>query len=134
MEKALLPSRALCKQFALVDRPHTDLSVAIYEIGCLFGSLFTFFLGEWFGRRRSIMLGCTVLICGAAIQTTSYGIPQLIAGRIVTGLGNGINTSTVPVWHSETTKAHNRGKALGIELAINIFGVVRPLEDLTMPS
>jgi MFS family permease len=98
--------------------------VAIYEIGCLFGSLFTFFMGEVFGRRRTIMLGCTVLCVGAALQTSSYGIPQLIVGRIVTGLGNGINTSTVPVWHSETTAAHNRGRALAIELAINIFGVV----------
>lgn len=98
--------------------------MAIYEIGCLFGSLFTFFYGERFGRRRTIMLGCAVLCVGAAIQTASYGIPQLIVGRIVTGLGNGMNTSTVPVWHSETTKAHNRGRALGIELAINIFGVM----------
>jgi MFS family permease len=98
--------------------------VAIYEIGCLFGSIFTFFMGERFGRRRTIMLGCSVLIVGATLQTTSYGIPQMIVGRIVTGLGNGINTSTVPVWHSETTQAEDRGRALAIELAINIFGVV----------
>jgi len=98
--------------------------VAIYEIGCLFGSIFTFFYGEVFGRRRTIMLGCTVLCVGAAIQTASFGIPQLIVGRIITGLGTGMNTSTVPVWHSETTKAHNRGQALGIELATTIFGVM----------
>jgi MFS family permease len=100
--------------------------VAIYEIGCLFGSIFTFFMGETLGRRRTIMLGCSILIVGATLQTTAYGIPQMIVGRIVTGLGNGINTSTVPVWHSETTQAHNRGRALAIELAINIFGVVSP--------
>lgn len=68
------------------------------------------------------MLGCSILIVGATIQTTSYGIPQMIVGRIVTGLGNGINTSTVPVWHSETTEAKSRGRALAIELAVNIFG------------
>lgn len=98
--------------------------VAIYEIGCLFGSLFTFFFGERLGRRWMIMLGCTVLIVGAVLQTTAYGIPQMIVGRIVTGLGNGMNTSTVPVWHSETSHAHNRGRSLAIELAINIFGVM----------
>ena len=102
--------------------------VAIYEIGCLFGSIFTFFFGERFGRRRTILLGCSVLCVGAALQVASFGIPQLIVGRIVTGLGNGINTSTVPVWHSETTKAHNRGRALAIELAINIFGVVSTVD------
>ncbi|KIR57902.1 hypothetical protein I312_105558 [Cryptococcus bacillisporus CA1280] len=128
----LLTGSAFTQQFPEIDT--TDggngsaslqgTVVAIYEIGCLFGSLFTFFFGERLGRRRCIMLGCTVLIIGATLQTASFGIPQLIVGRIVTGLGNGVNTSTVPVWHSETTQATNRGRALAIELAINIFGVM----------
>ncbi|OXG81338.1 hypothetical protein C350_03156, partial [Cryptococcus neoformans MW-RSA36] len=127
----LLTGSAFTQQFPEIDT--TDggngsaslqgTVVAIYEIGCLFGSLFTFFFGERLGRRRCIMLGCTVLIIGATLQTASFGIPQLIVGRIITGLGNGVNTSTVPVWHSETTQATNRGRALAIELAINIFGV-----------
>ncbi|OWZ61131.1 hypothetical protein AYX14_06409 [Cryptococcus neoformans] len=128
----LLTGSAFTQQFPEIDT--TDggngsaslqgTVVAIYEIGCLFGSLFTFFFGEKLGRRRCIMLGCTVLIIGATLQTASFGIPQLIVGRIITGLGNGVNTSTVPVWHSETTQATNRGRALAIELAINIFGVM----------
>jgi len=128
----LLTGSAFTKQFPEIDTTATGTGsaslqgtvVAIYEIGCLFGSLFTFFMGERFGRRRTIMLGCSVLCVGAALQVSSFGIPQLIVGRIVTGLGNGINTSTVPVWHSETTQAHNRGRALANELAINIFGVM----------
>ncbi|WWC70481.1 uncharacterized protein I206_104432 [Kwoniella pini CBS 10737] len=128
----LLTGSAFTKQFPEIDTTDSGSGsaslqgtvVAIYEIGCLFGSIFTFFMGERFGRRRTIMLGCSVLIVGATLQTASFGIPQLIVGRIITGLGNGINTSTVPVWHSETTHAHDRGKALAIELAINIFGVM----------
>lgn len=81
-------------------------------------------MGEYLGRRRAIFLGCTVLIIRAAIQTSSYGILQLIVGRIVTALGNGINTSTIPVWHSETTTAKARSRAVCVELAINLFGVV----------
>ena len=104
------------------------------------------------------MLGCIILTIGAAIQTTSFGIPQvsdqhsflslrglllilgsrspsqLIVGRIVTGLGNGMNTSTVPVWHSECTLPKNRGRALAIELAICIFGVVSPSSSSTLGS
>lgn len=118
--------------------------VAIYEIGCFFGSLFVLFAGEKLGRRRCIWLGCLVLSIGGALQAAAYGIPQMIVGRIVAGLGNGINTSTIrkltqlsklslvrllmitatAVWHSELMKAHKRGKGLSIELAINIFGVM----------
>lgn len=69
------------------------------------------------------MIGCIVLSIGAALQASANSIPQLIVGRIVAGLGNGMNTSTIPVWHSELMKAHKRGKGLAIELAINILYV-----------
>ena len=100
------------------------LVVAIYEIGCFFGALFCFVWGERLGRRWCIMVGCVVLSVGAVLQAAAYGIPQMIVGRIVAGLGNGMNTSTIPVWHSELMKAKNRGRGLAIELAINIFGVM----------
>ncbi|KAL9948234.1 hypothetical protein D7B24_009259 [Verticillium nonalfalfae] len=99
------------------------LVVSIYEIGCLFGALICLFWGEQLGRRWSIMIGCVVLSVGAVLQASAYGIPQMIIGRIVAGLGNGMNTSTIPVWHSELMKPKSRGKGLAIELAINIFGV-----------
>ncbi|KAK1993692.1 general substrate transporter [Colletotrichum falcatum] len=98
--------------------------VAIYEIGCFFGAIFCLLVGESLGRRRCIMVGCAVLTVGAALQAAAFGIPQMVVGRIVAGLGNGINTSTIPVWHSELMKADGRGRGLAIELAINIFGVM----------
>ncbi|KAH6613005.1 general substrate transporter [Boeremia exigua] len=98
--------------------------VAIYEIGCFFGAIFCFLFGERLGRRKCILLGCVILSIGAALQAASFGIPQMIVGRIVAGLGNGMNTSTIPVWHSELMKANDRGRGLCIELAINIFGVM----------
>ncbi|KAL2818521.1 general substrate transporter [Aspergillus cavernicola] len=98
--------------------------VAIYEIGCFFGAIMSLLVGERLGRRWCIMAGCVILTIGAILQATSYGIPQLIVGRIVAGLGNGLNTSTIPVWHSELSKASSRGKGLAIELVINIFGVM----------
>lgn len=50
------------------------------------------------------MLGSTVIAAGAVIQTTSYGVPQMMLGRIVAGLGTGMNTATAGVWQSETSK------------------------------
>lgn len=97
---------------------------AIYEIGCFFGAIATFFVGEKLGRRRCILLGMTVLAIGAVLQASSYTVAQLIVGRIVTGAGNGMTTSAIPVWNSECSKASDRGKAVCWELAITIFGVM----------
>lgn len=59
---------------------------------------------------------------GALLQITAYGVPQMIVGRIIAGIGNGMNTSTAPPWQAETSKAAWRGKLIVIELILNIMG------------
>jgi TM2 domain-containing membrane protein YozV len=34
------------------------------------------------------------MIIGATLQAASFGLPQFIVGRLITGFGNGMNTST----------------------------------------
>ncbi|KAJ9658810.1 hypothetical protein H2201_007668 [Coniosporium apollinis] len=121
----LLTGSSFTRQFPEIDTQNGGSSslqgtvVAIYEIGCFFGAIFAFLFGERLGRRWSIILGCLVLSVGAIIQATAYGIPQMIVGRIVAGLGNGLNTATI-----QLMKPTLRGRGLSIELAINIFGVM----------
>lgn len=47
-----------------------------------------------------IMAGGTIMIIGTIILGSSYSTAQFLVGRIVTGLGNGINSSTVPTYQS----------------------------------
>lgn len=63
------------------------LVVAIYEIGCLIGALGMVAYGDVLGRRRSILVGASIMIVGAILQTSSTTLEQMIIGRIVTGLG-----------------------------------------------
>lgn len=65
------------------------LVVAIYEIGCLLGSFFCIAVGDKIGRRRSVLLGTLVMLLGTAIQASSFGMVQMIVGRVITGAGNG---------------------------------------------
>ncbi|KAJ6132683.1 hypothetical protein N7471_007898 [Penicillium samsonianum] len=95
---------------------------AIYDIGCLFGAIITMIWGENWGRKKSIIYGTTIMSVGALLQITAFGVPQMIVGRIIAGLGNGINTSTAPVWQGETSQAKWRGKLIVIELTLNIAG------------
>lgn len=76
------------------------LVVAIYEIGCFLGAIFCLLCGEWLGRRKCIMIGCVILSIGATLQAAAFGIPQMIVGRIVAGIGNGMNTSTIRKYDS----------------------------------
>jgi predicted MFS family arabinose efflux permease len=53
-------------------------------------------IGEKLGRRRTIWLAMVLVIIGAALQTSAFTIPHLVIGRVVTGVGTGLKTSTVP--------------------------------------
>lgn len=59
---------------------------------------------------------------GALLQITAYSVPHMIVGRVIGGIGNGLNTSTAPPWQAETSKAAWRGKLIVIELILNIAG------------
>ncbi|XHG02939.1 hypothetical protein AWENTII_006258 [Aspergillus wentii] len=98
--------------------------VALFNIGCLVGCIISAFFGNRLGRKNTIMLGCLIMVIGGSIQVSTYGAGQLIAGRVISGVGNGMNTSTVPVYVSETSPSTRRGKSLAIQMSIVIFGTV----------
>ncbi|KAL3457223.1 general substrate transporter [Aspergillus heterothallicus] len=103
---------------------YVGIIVALFNIGCLAGCSVAALWGNHLGRKRTIVWGCLIMIVGGIIQASSFGAPQLIAGRIVSGIGNGMNTSTVPVYVSETSRSTVRGRSLAIQMSIVIFGTV----------
>jgi MFS family permease len=78
------------------DSTMQALVTAVYELGCLFGAMFALFFGDRTGRRWMIFSGAIVMIIGVIIQVTSFvgHIPllQFFIGRVITGIGNGMNT------------------------------------------
>ncbi|CZT21156.1 probable transporter (major facilitator superfamily) [Ramularia collo-cygni] len=100
------------------------IAIASYNLGCFAGAVICIWLGEYLGRKKTIFLGSAIMVVGAAIQTSAFSLGQLIGGRIITGIGNGLNTSTVPTWQSETTKSHKRGQMVMIEGALITGGIM----------
>lgn len=78
------------------------LVTAIYEIGCLIGAMFILWAADMLGRRKAMIIGAIIMIIGAIVQVTCFKntntLAQFIAGRVITGVGNGINTSTIPTY------------------------------------
>lgn len=99
-----------------------------YELGCFFGALFALARGETFGRKPLIVSGSIIIIIGTLISVTAYrdswGLGQFVIGRVITGLGNGLNTATIPVWQSEMSRAENRGRLVNLEGSVVAVGTL----------
>jgi len=110
--------------------------VGTWNIGCLLSAILTIFIGDYLGRRKTLMLGLVIWMIGEIIQCSSYSFTQLIVGRAVAGFGtitpptpisslryvlgltcsagNGFTTATVPAYQAECVKSHRKGTILMI--------------------
>lgn len=120
------------------------LIVALYNIGCLAGCIVAAMFGNKLGRKRSVFWGCVIMVIGGTIQASTYGSAQLIAGRLVSGVGTGRSwspspfnsvltlqgmiTSTIPVYVAECSPAKNRGRSVARQMSIVIVsGLIKAL-------
>lgn len=103
---------------------YQGIAVASYNLGCFLGAVITIFISNPLGRKRMIMLGTSIMLIGAILQASAFRLDHFIIGRIITGLGNGGNTSTVPTWQSETSHSHKRGKLVMVEGALITGGIM----------
>ncbi len=73
-------------------------------------------------------MGGSIMILGVIIQVTSERnstpLAQFIVGRTITGVGNGINTSTIPTYQAECSRTSNRGLLICIEGGVIAFGTL----------
>jgi len=90
-------------------------------------------IGDIIGRRRTIWYGALIFVVGGLFQTCAWGMPAMIVGRIISGVGVGLlsyyaclddvdDRTIVPVYQSEISPPHNRGKLACIEFTGNIVG------------
>lgn len=103
-------------------RAEIGTMVAILEVGAFISSLGVGRIGDILGRRRTILYGAVVFVIGGAFQTFATGMPMMMLGRIIAGLGVGALSTIVPVYQSEISPPHNRGKLACIEFSGNIVG------------
>ncbi|KAG1768791.1 general substrate transporter [Suillus occidentalis] len=113
----------------IVEPSHPDhatlqsFTIAIYEVGCLFGALSNLWVGDKLGRRKTIVVGGCIMIVGAILQTSAFSFVHLIFARIFTGYGNGLITSTVPTYHAELSPSAKRGRMIMMEGTLIVVGV-----------
>ncbi|KAJ5895266.1 sugar transporter [Penicillium taxi] len=111
-------------QFGSPNDSEQGIILGSYNLGCLVGCFVNFFIGELLGRRKTIWLAMVAVIIGAILQASSFHVIHLIIGRLITGLGTGLKTSTVPMYQAEMCDAKTRGRLIASEVLFVAFGVV----------
>ncbi|ORY27712.1 general substrate transporter [Neocallimastix californiae] len=96
-----------------------------FVLGALCGALMATYLGEKFGRQRTIMIGACIFTCGAIIQGLSARTWIMIAiGRLITGLSIGCNGVLCPTYISEVAPAKIRGTLSSCYQLMTTFGII----------
>lgn len=94
----------------------------IFHLGCMFGALSCGTIGDILGRKRTIRVGSIILIVGAILQAAMIDLPMAIVSRIITGVGNGMITATVPVYQvSQSPQSGGRGPCFDLTPLLFFF-------------
>lgn len=109
--------------------PQVGLIVSVYYLGCAIGAVIFSRLADVYGRKAA-MFGClataslgNLVMFFAGLGYNRGALAIMYTGRVVMGLGVGGVDSVVPVYSSELSADHARGKALAQEFQSNIFGL-----------
>ncbi len=86
-------------------------------IGMAAGSIFLTPLADRIGRRPLALMGMGIVTIGMVGSLLSTDVPQLIAFRIITGIGVGGMTATLNVLVAEFSSEKRRGTVMGIYAA-----------------
>lgn len=103
------------EQFGYPQSSFEGIIVSIYNLGAFSGCIICFAFCERWGRRMSMFIAMLFIIVGGALQSCAYTVPHLMIARYITGLGTGIETSTVPMYQSELCEAEKRGRLVSSE-------------------
>ncbi|KAK0658002.1 hypothetical protein B0T16DRAFT_363316 [Cercophora newfieldiana] len=93
-----------------------------YNLASIFGALSVLYVGELLGRKRTILFSTAIMACGALLQVLAAEFVQMIAGRVVSGIGNGMATATAPVWLGEIAGPKERGRLVVVMMAASAGG------------
>ncbi|KAI8625159.1 general substrate transporter [Xylariaceae sp. FL1651] len=111
------------------------LITSLLSLGTFFGALMAGDLADLVGRRTTILGSCVIFLVGAILQVASHGLPLLLAGRIVAGLGIGGVSAIIILYASEIAPRKVRGAIVaGYQFCVTVGLLLASVIDYTTQS
>lgn len=85
----------------------------IYVISTMIIRLFTSSLSDKIGRRKTMLIGCSILIVSMLLIATANSVNTYILAAIVFGLATGISSPTLFAWTADLSHVDRRGVGAG---------------------
>ncbi|KAK6000875.1 hypothetical protein QM012_002958 [Aureobasidium pullulans] len=117
------------KDFGITKATAAGISSNItsaFQAGAFFGALFCYFLTERVGRKWALQVNVVVFLVGAILMTVAtHQLSFIYTGRVLTGLGCGAITATVPSYIAELSVPSIRGILTGLfEIAYQVGSLI----------
>lgn len=98
-------------------------TVSLIMLGGAVPSVFAGSLADAYGRLRVVSSGAMLFGVGALLQATATSLAQLLLGRTIAGLGEGVYLSNMAVYISEISPTMNRGVLAGLPQFMATVGI-----------
>ncbi|KAK9441014.1 General substrate transporter [Metarhizium brunneum] len=113
----------LPKDLGLTPRENSLVNSGM-PLGAVGGALILSPANEYLGRKGAIYLSLVLYTIGAALEAGAIDFGMIVAGRVVLGLGVGLEGGTVPVYVAETVERRIRGNLVSLYQLMIALGEV----------
>lgn len=111
-----------------LDTSQVSLVASGVPLGAIGGALLLGPTNEAVGRRMAIIISLVLYTVGAALEAGAINFGMMVAGRVILGLGVGLEGGTVPVYVAESVARKYRGNLVSLyqfNIALGeVFGYV----------
>lgn len=102
----------------------TGATNGVFAAGGLLGCILMTWMGDAFGRKVAIQVTSVLCVIAGVIQAASVRIAMFLVGRFLMGVGVGMVNVITPLYQSEISPAHLRGRMVGTHGFILCVGYV----------
>ncbi|MFM2485230.1 sugar porter family MFS transporter [Celerinatantimonas yamalensis] len=113
----------LKSEFSLTDSGLGTVA-ALLTFGCLLGAWFTGGLTEKYGRKKVMLMTALLYVVSSLGCAFSHNEDVLILFRVMSGLAVGTTSVIGPMYVSEISPAHNRGRLVSMNQFAITIGIV----------